>query len=389
MKYNFDELFDRKNTSCIKWDYNKMIFGKEDLLPMWVADMDFSAPGPVVNALIERAKHGAYGYTAKPPELYDALIKWMAKRHNWQIEKESLAFTPGVVPALSLAISAFTNPGDKIIVQPPVYYPFFDVIRYNGRTIVYNELKEIHGRYVMDLEDFNHQMDERVKMFILCSPHNPVGRVWTEAELLNVAEICLENDILIISDEIHCDLAFSDHTHIPLASLSDEIAQNTLTFTAPSKTFNIAGLALSFGVITNPTLLEKYKIMIERMELKISNIFGIVACEAAYKYGEEWLDQLMKYLEANANYLMEFCKERIPQIRPIPPEGTYLIWLDCKKLGLDDDKLKRFMIDTARVGLNHGPDFGPGGSGFQRINIACPRATLKEGLERIATAVNP
>jgi cystathionine beta-lyase len=312
----------------------------------------------------------------------------MEKRHNWEIEKESLVFTPGVVPALSLAISAFTNPGDKIIVQPPVYYPFFDVIRYNGRTIVYNELKEVDGRYVMDLEDFKNQIDERVKMFILCSPHNPVGRVWTETELRSVAEICLENDILIISDEIHCDLAFSDYTHIPLASLSDDIAQKTLTFTAPSKTFNIAGLALSFGVISNEKLLEEYKIMVERMELKISNIFGIVACEAAYKYGEEWLDQLMEYLEANANYLMEFCKERIPQIRPISPEGTYLMWLDCKKMGLDDNDLKRFMIETARVGLNHGPDFGPGGSGFQRINIACPRATLKEGLERIAAAVN-
>lgn len=388
MRYNFDEPFDRKNTSCIKWDYNTMIFGKEDVLPMWVADMDFSAPEPVVKALIERAKHGAYGYTAKPPELYNALIRWMEKRHNWEIEKENLVFTPGVVPALSLAISAFTNPGDKIIVQPPVYYPFFDVIRYNGRTIVYNELKEVDGRYVMDLEDFKNQIDERVKMFILCSPHNPVGRVWTETELRRVAEICLENDILIISDEIHCDLAFSDYTHIPLASLSDDIAQKTLTFTAPSKTFNIAGLALSFGVISNEKLLEEYKIMVERMELKISNIFGIVACEAAYKYGEEWLDQLMEYLEANANYLMEFCKERIPQIRPISPEGTYLMWLDCKKMGLDDNDLKRFMIETARVGLNHGPDFGPGGSGFQRINIACPRATLKEGLERIAAAVN-
>ncbi|ACR78872.1 MULTISPECIES: MalY/PatB family protein [Kosmotoga] len=386
-KYDFDKFIDRRETNSYKWDYLDEAFGTRDLIPMWVADMDFEAPKPVIEAIKNRAQHGCYGYTARPDSYYESIMNWLEKRHSWKVEKEWLLHSPGVVPGIVIAILAFTNPGDKVIIQTPVYHPFYSTVRENGRQLVKNPLKLENGKYFMNFEDLESKIDERARMLILCNPHNPGGRVWTEGELLKLGELCIKHDLIILSDEIHSDIIMPGYKHIPIASISQELADRTITYIAPSKTFNLAGLTTSTVIISNQRLRRIYNNMLSSLELNLGNVFGIVATEAAYRYGEEWLEQLLKYLKGNLEFLKKFISERLPEIKVVEPEGTYLVWLDFRGLGMDQEELRKFIIEKAKLGLNDGVTFGEEGKGFQRMNIACPRSILKKALEQLETAV--
>lgn len=386
-QFVFDTILERKNTASWKWDKLEAVFGTNDLLPMWIADMDFAAPPEVAKAVRERAAHPIYGYATFPPSFYQAITGWLMRRHGWQTSKEWISVTPGVVPAIHIAVQAFTNPGDEIIIQPPVYPPFFRSIRENQRQIIENPLKYENGRYEIDFADLERKINPSVKMLLLCSPHNPVGRVWQAEELRKLTELCIKNDILIVSDEIHSDLIFKGRKHIPLASLSPEIAERTITCIAPSKTFNLAGLYTSATLISNPDLKRRFDKVLEVAAIGEGNVFGIAACEAAYTYGDAWLEALLEYLAQNAKYLTDFIGERLPQIKICQPEATYLGWLDFRELGLAPAELRDFLIRKAKVALNDGAAFGSAGEGFARINFGCPRSLLQEGLERIERAV--
>ncbi len=386
--YNFDEIIDRRSSDSIKWATG-LVFGSDEATPMWVADMDFRVPEPVVEALVQRARHGIFGYVTRPPSFYQAITSWWRRRHGWAIEKPWIVTTTRVVPGLGLAILAFTNPGDKVIIQPPVYPPFLEIVANNGRQLVFNPLKTDGHRYSMDFDDLERlARDSRARMLILCSPHNPVGRVWTRDELLHLGEICLSHHVLIVSDEIHCDLVFPGYKHLPIASLSPELASSTITFSAPTKTFNIAGLDAAYAIIPDPGLRDIFCNQVGALHLSGSNTFGTIGLEAAYNQGEDWLGQLLQYLECNLDTLEQFFTERVPRIKAYRPEGTYLVWLDCTGLGLEPTELKKFMVHQAKLGLNDGVPFGPGGPGFMRMNVACPRATLIRAFEQLETAVN-
>ncbi|MFT4412859.1 MalY/PatB family protein [Fredinandcohnia humi] len=387
MKYDFNEPIDRLQTGSVKWDEVENLFGDKDILPMWVADMDFKAPQPVINALRNRVDHGIFGYTTRTDSYYEAIIGWMKRRHNWSIEKEWICYSPGVVPALSIIVQTFTNPGDKIIVQPPVYYPFMSVIEQNGREILRNPLIEVNGRYQMDFEDLRQKLDPSVKMIILSSPHNPVGRVWTKEELVTLGEICAEHNILVISDEIHFDLVYKEYVHIPYASISKEFAQNSIVCTAPSKTFNLAGMQTSNIIIPNKTHRDRFKKAVENLAIGLTSTFGVTALISAYEEGDEWLDQLLEYLKGNLEFLNEFIESSIPEVKVIQPEATYLVWLDCRALGIDAKELEKLNRKQAKVAFDEGYIFGQEGAGFTRINIACPRSILEEGLTRFSNAI--
>ncbi|WP_366923646.1 pyridoxal phosphate-dependent aminotransferase [Metallumcola ferriviriculae] len=388
MGSNLDNVLDRRGTSCLKWDSLKPFYGRDDVLPMWVADMDFKAPPAVIEALSQRVQHGVFGYTAQPDSYDDAVISWFDRRFNWRIQKEWLSFSPGVVTGLTISIRAFTHPGDKVIIQTPVYYPFYQVIKDNGCQVVENPLKLEHNRYLMDFEDLKKKAkDPEVKLLILCSPHNPVGRVWTKAELQELGDICINNDVMVVSDEIHCDVIYRDAKHIPFASISEKFAANSITTIATSKTFNLAGLKNSIIIIPNKKILSEFDNMSAKHRVGM-NVFGMLATEMAYTEGEEYLEQLIDYLSDNLNYLTDFIKQNIPGIKVIKPEGTYLVWLDCRELGMDRHQLDSFFINEAKVALNSGYGFGLAGAGFMRINIACPKPILQEGLTRIKNAVD-
>ncbi|MGQ9801511.1 MAG: MalY/PatB family protein [Candidatus Saccharicenans sp.] len=386
-KYDFDSGIDRRQTCSLKWDFCEQVLGVPEVIPMWVADMDFPAPPEVVEAVRKRAEHGAYGYPFIPRSFWTSIINWMKVRHNWEIKREWLSRCHGVVPALNICVQTFTSPGDKIIVQSPVYYPFFSAVENNGRRVVRNSLLFENGNWTMDFEDLKHKIDSRTRMLILCSPHNPVGRVWRQEELEKLAEICLKHDLLIVSDEIHAEHVYKGHKHIPIASLSPEVAARTITLTAPSKAFNIAGLTTSVVIIPNQRLLNLYKTQLENLGLTVNNIFGLVALEAAYTHGAAWLDELVDYLEDNMDFARRYFEERIPEIKFLKPEGTYLALLDCRAIGLPQKELNEFFLKKARVYFDEGPVFGPELEGFERINMACPRATLVEALNRIEQAV--
>lgn len=387
MGFNLDKITDRGNTNSVKWNFNKEMLGVEDVLPMWVADMDFPVPEAVTKAIIKRAEHPIYGYSSPDDRYYNAIINWMKRRHDWDIKREWIVFTPGIVPAINWMIQTYSKPGDKIILQQPVYYPFANAVKNNGREIINNPLKYVDGQYYMDFEDLEKKIDSRVRMLILCSPHNPVGRVWTSEELQRLGEICIKNNILIVSDEIHSDLIYKGHKHTPFASISDEFQQNCIVCNAPSKTFNIAGLQASNIIIPNNKLREKFIITLENNSIMAPNTFAIVALQAAYDEGEEWLDNVVDYIQDNFAYLNKFIQERMPGVKVVKPEGTYLVWMDFRYLGMNTAELKDFMLNKAKVGFDEGYIFGPGGEGFERINIACPRGILKEGLERIEKAI--
>ncbi len=380
--YNFDELVDRTNTNSIKYDARKQFFGAEDVLPLWVADMDFKTPDFIIQALKQRLEHEVLGYTFRGDSYADAIINWLDQRHGWKVEKEWISFSPGVVAGLTLAIDTYSKPGDEVIVQPPVYFPFFDSVKGMGRQMVENPLKLEDGRYTFDLEDLKSKITPKTKMLLLCNPQNPGGMVWTKAELEALATVCLENKVLIVSDEIHSDLVFEGHQHIPLPTLSEEIANNCVVCMAGSKTFNIAGLTTSFVVIPNKKLFVRYERTLKVPHLHMGNIFGSLALETAYREGAGWVDQMVGYLLENYRFLESFLKENLPQVVPMKPEATYLIWLDFSAFQLSDEELNDKLI-KAGVGLNRGVQFGKQGSGYMRINIGCPKATLEQALIRM------
>lgn len=387
MKYNFDEIIDRTGTSCVKWDIREMFFKKQDVLPMWVADMDFKTPDFIVDAVKQRAEHPVYGYTIRPESYYTSLINWIDKKHRWKIDKDWVIFSPGIVPAVNMAVMAYTKPGDKIIVQPPVYFPFFGAVKDNGRQLVNNQLKLNNGRYDMDFEDLEKQIDSRTRMVIISNPHNPGGSAWTKEELTRLGEICIKHNLILISDEIHSDLAIPPNKHTVAANLSKEIAGVTVTMMAPSKTFNLAGMASSSVIISNEKLRNDFQIMLDRVHVGMGNLFGMVASEAAYTHGEEWLNQMLIYVKGNIDFMEEYISKNIPKVKMIRPEATYMVWLDFRELAMDNDTLKQFIIERAGLGLNDGPVFGPGGEGFQRINLACPRAYVEEAMNRLENAI--
>ena len=396
MKYDFDRVCNRTGTNCSKWDAVKEVFGSDDVIPMWVADMDFPAARPIVEALQKRAGHEFYGYTKVSPALIDAVVDRMQRQFNWKIQPDWIVFTPGVIPALSVAVRAFTHPGDEVILQEPVYFPFFHVVTLNGCKIVNNGLKLVRGRYQMDYADLKsifhpgmslHSDHSRVKAMILCNPQNPIGRLWSKEEVTRAGEIVINHGAVMISDEIHCEILYKGYKHTPFAAISDEFAQNSIVCMAPSKTFNLAGLHASTIIIPNQKLRQNFNDQMLGI-VPGPNVFGLIAMEAAYRYGDEWLAQLLDYLDGNLKITMEYFSKRIPKIKVIKPQGTYLVWLDCRKLGMDNQTLKSFMSDKARVGFDDGFLFGAAGSGFERMNIACPRTILLEALARIEKAVN-
>jgi len=400
MKYDFDREINRKGTNSVKWEFIKqrddLLYRQEPddssvdtrLLPMWVADMDFPCPGPVVDALVERAQHRIFGYTSPTDSYYDAIVNWMKKRHGWEIEPEWICTTPGVVPALNMLVKTYISPGNSVLIQTPVYYPFNKAVENSDGVLVTNSLIYEDGRYSMDFADLEEKTkNPQVKMAILCSPHNPVGRVWTRDELVRFGEICINNNVLVVSDEIHGDLILDGFVFTPFAGISEAFAQNSITCTAPSKTFNLAGLKTSNIIIPSTQVRSRYKKTLERTGLRGVGAFGVVALEAAYNHGEEWLAQVLDYIMGNLRCLEEYIAEHLPQITVVPLEGTYLVWLDCRRLGFGKLELEQVMFKEAKVYLDEGYIFGIEGEGFERINIACPRSVLVEALERIRKVI--
>lgn len=388
MIYNFDENIDRLSSHSVKYDIRETYFGNKNVIPLWVADMDFATPKCIRDAVSERAKHEIYGYSLKPTGFFNSIQNWLKNTHQWEIAKESILFSPGVVPGLVLSILTYTDPGDKIIVQTPVYFPFFQSIEGNGREMLINPLKEHEGYYEMDFEDLKSKIDSRTKMILLSSPHNPVGRVWKKEELEELVDICVAHDIIIVSDEIHADLVFKPNKHTPLASISERAKNQTLTFMAPSKTFNMAGLSTSFVIIENKILHQKYNETLSNYHLYMGNVFGNVASEAAYTHGAEWLEEMLVYTEKNIDFVEEYLKNNIPAIHFLKPEGTYLLWLDFKALKMNDEELKAFLVHKAEIGLNQGIIFGENGTGYMRMNVACPKSLLEKALLQLKEAID-
>lgn len=384
----FQEFINRKNTYSMKWDYVQTVFKSEnELLPMWVADMDFHPPEAVTEAIKVRAEHGLYGYTYIADDMKEAIKNWMQKRLDWEIHHDWLQFSHGVVPSIAKAIQGLTDPGDKVLVQSPVYPPFFSMIEENDRELVNSPLEEKNGKYVINFNAFEEELKQGVKMFLLCSPHNPVGRVWTRGELQQIASLCLKYNVIIVSDEIHGDLVFAPNKQIPIASLSPEVSEQTITLAAPSKTFNLAGLQASAIITENAAYRQALEKIDKQNGVSMLNTFGVLAMQAAYEHGESWLEELLLYLDGNIQLVDSFLQAELPHLKVIKPEATYLLWIDCRNTGLSDAELNRQLLEEGRIAMNPGTTFGKGGSGFVRMNIACPRDTVKEGLKRLKKAL--
>lgn len=382
MRYDFDKIINRADTNCVKYDLRQQVFGNPNVLPMWVADMDFETPDFVRKAVMERAEHPVYGYHFKDDAYYQSIKGWIARRHHWGVEQEWMSFTPGVVCGFTMAVLAFTKPGDKIIIQPPVYPPFHHAVTSQGRKLVYNSLINRNDGYEFNFDQLVEQAKD-AKMLILCNPHNPVGRCWTRNELLFLGEICMKNNLLVISDEIHCDLILPGYRHLPFASLDKEFSQRSITFHAASKTFNLAGLATSTAIIPNEGLRKIYTDYVNNLEAHLGNIFGKVATQAAMNQGDEWLEQLLDYVQGNIDYVSDFLRANLPKVAFHKPQATYMIWLDFNSYGLSEEELWRKMTQEAHLGFNRGKEFGVEGSGFFRINLACPRTTVEEAMRRL------
>ncbi|HNX01387.1 MAG TPA: MalY/PatB family protein [Candidatus Cloacimonadota bacterium] len=386
MPYDFDTVYSRKDTGCYKYDALKVFLGSEDLIPMWVADMDFTTAPEILAALQVRLDHQIFGYNFRKSDFYDSLIEWVKKRHGWTIHRNWIIHTPGIVPALALAVSAFTEPGDGILIQQPVYHPFSEIVTDHGRKLIVNQLIENDLKYTMDLDTLDRQLAE-AKLVFLCSPHNPVGRVWTQDELLDFGRLCRKHKVIVIADEIHSDLIFAPHKHIPFASLED-FSEFTLTCYAPSKTFNIAGLATSAIVAENRLLYDTFHNLVFKRHLHYGNTFGLTAFETAYRSGEAWLKELLIYLNDSLQYIKEYMKMNIPQIKVCEPESTFLLWLDFRQLGISDDDLQKLMLKKAKIAFDQGTHFGLGGNGFMRMNYAFPRSILTQALHQLKQALS-
>ena len=379
MKYDFDKTVQRHGTNSYKWDGSD----NPEMLPMWVADMDFRTSEPIIKALQERVSHGIFGYTRVPEAYYEAVTRWFSRRHGWNISKDWIIYTTGVVPALSAILKALTAPGDKVLIQGPVYNCFYSSIRNNGCHVISNPLIYTGDTYKMDFEDLeNRTADPEVKAMILCNPHNPAGRVWTEEELLRLGEICIKNGVTVISDEIHCELVFPEYRYIPFASISENFQKHSVTCVSASKSFNIAGLQIANIVCADEELRKKIDKAININEVCDVNPFGVIATVATYNESEEWLEQLIAYLKGNYDCMSEYCRKYLPDYPIAKLEGTYLVWMDCRKLHLASEELEERLKDEAALWLNAGSMYGPEGEGFMRWNIACPRSSLEQGLER-------
>jgi len=386
MTFDFNKSVERKGTGSIKWDFLEAFFGKDSLQPMWVADMDFKAPPEILNPILNRAAHGVFGYTAKTDQFYSAVVNWFSRRYHWSIEKEWIVTTPGVVPALNLAMQEFTEPGHGVIIQSPVYFPFKESIELNGRKLLDNRLILKNDHYEIDWVDLEEKAED-AEMLLFCSPHNPVSRVWTAGELKKLETICRKHDLMVFSDEIHADIIFEPSVHTPSAAVSRSLAHRTISAFATSKTFNLAGLQLSINIIPSEPIRKRFKHTLEKLHMNMSNVFGIVGTQAAYENGDNWLDQLLPYLWENYITVRDYLETNIPKIKVIKPEGTFLLWLDCRELGFTDEELAAFFVQKAGLALSNGILFGPGGSGFMRMNIGCPGQSVIEGLEKLKKAM--
>ncbi|MEW5838882.1 MAG: PatB family C-S lyase [Pseudomonadota bacterium] len=385
--FDFDQSINRLGTDSVKWDGRAAVFGSEDVTPLWVADMDFAVPEAVQQALATRAAHPVYGYTQIPERLYLSLMDWLQKRHAWGVERDWIAPTPGVVPVLYAAVRALTAAGEAVIVQPPVYTPFFSAVTDNDRRLMLNPLREENGSYRMDFEHLERCAADGGKLLLLCSPHNPVGRVWRRDELQTLLDIARKHDMTIVSDEIHADLVYAPNQLIPLASL-EEFPERVITAVAPSKTFNIPGLGLAFMLAGDPELRSRVRAEFTRLHIEANNPFSLVATEAAYQHGAPWLEALMSYLAQTQDWVLDYCAQHLPKIRALRSEGTFLMWLDCRALGLDDASLQRLLVEKARVGLSPGTLYGQGGEGFMRLNLGAPRSLIEQAMQRIKQALN-
>lgn len=385
MKYNFDEVIDRRGTDAVKIDGMKETWGRTDLIPLWVADMDFATPPFILDAIRHRCEHPILGYTVKPESYYHAISGWVKRRYGMEVSKEHLNYVPGIVPGLGMALNCFTGPGDKVMIMPPVYHPFAWLVRRNGRRLVECPLKLENGTYRMDLELFRRSI-KGVRVFILCNPHNPGGVVWTKEELEAVADICAEDNVIVFSDEIHADLTLPPHRHVPFAMISERAKTNSVTFMAPSKAFNIPGLAASHTIIYNEGLRKRFRTYLEAGELDMGHALVYPAVEAAYTRGDEWLEQCLAYIRGNIDYVDTYLKENLPEIKAMRPQASYLVWLDCRGLGLSHEALVDFFVSGAGLALNDGAMFGKEGEGFMRMNVGCPQSILKQAMEQLKEA---
>lgn len=385
MKYNFDEIIPRENTDCLKYDALQNIFGTDDLLPMWIADMDFRTPDFIIESLRRRLNHEIIGYTFCSPKWKPAIQNWVLRRFSWRVNDDEIGFVGGVVPAISFAIQCFTKRGDKVLIQPPVYHPYHHIVKDLERELVYNPLVLADSNYSIDFDDFERKA-QGCTLFLLCNPHNPGGRVWTREELAHIADICEKNGVIVVSDEIHCDMTLGNHKHTVYASVNKAAEQHSITLMAASKTFNIAGLKSSYHIIKNELLRKRYADFLHKGELDYAHLFATEAVAEAYDKGEEWLEQMLKYVEGNISFMDNFIKENMPRLGVINPQASYLVFIDARKLGLPQKELVRFFVEDAKVGLNDGATFGVEGIGFMRMNVACPRAILECALLRIKAA---
>lgn len=385
MKYNFDEIVQRKHTDCLKYDNVKEIFGTEEILPMWIADMDFKTPDFIVEAIRKRLDHELLGYTYCCKRWRPAIQSWVSRHYNWSIEPEEIGFVGGIVPAISFALQCFTKAGDKVLIQPPVYHPYHHVTHDLERTLVLSPLKLVDGQFAIDFADFEEKI-KGCKVFLLCNPHNPGGRVWTREELERMCEICVKNGVLVISDEIHCDMALKGYRHIPFASINEDAKNNCITLMAASKTFNIAGLKSSYHIIQNEEIRNRYNAFLRKSELDTAHVFATGPVATAYEGGDEWLAQMLEYVEGNIDFMEQYLKEKMPKMGMIRPQASYLVFLDARGLGLPHDQLVEFFIREAKVGMNDGAMFGEEGSGYMRMNLGCPRSVLEKALNQIKMA---
>ncbi|KAA6351916.1 Cystathionine beta-lyase PatB [termite gut metagenome] len=387
-QYNFDEIIERRNTGALKTDILQARYGNSDLLPLWVADMDFRSCEKIIEAMQKRCEHGIFGYPVATEAYYLSIINWLKNEHQWTIQQKWLSYIPGIVKGIAFAVMHFSNPNDKIIIQPPVYHPFRMVTQMHHRQVVNNPLIEENGRYRMDLDGLRKLIDKDCKLLILANPHNPVGITWDKETLKELAGICYENHILVIADEIHADMAIFGNRHFPFATVSEQAEQNSITFMSPSKTFNIAGIVSSYAIVPNDSIRQSFYTFLEASELGDGTIFAYTAIEAAYNQGKEWKDQMLHYVEANIRFVDAYVKEHIPAIQVIIPEASFLVWLDCRALGLNQKELNRLFTDQAQLALNDGEMFGKEGIGFMRLNVGCPRSILDKALKQLAQAVH-